>query len=189
VLNGGSDSCSNTHSSQIDDIARYADPTTWNVVVITAGINSTNWVDVVKDLTRDTAFSLTDAGDEVACEVAVTERWNLDARRSDITAGSSAIVDAIEDRTNASLYWASYFAIDGSLLAPGWSPIGPECSGEMRYALGELHSAIRAGLDADVAWIDIDDMHVPTQMWAGWPHPSAEGHREIGLAVAEAIIS
>ncbi len=188
VLNGGSDSCSATHGSQIEAIAQAAAPTTWNIVVMTAGINSTNWVDVVKDLTRDTAFSLKDSGDKEACEVAVTRRWNLDSRRSDITAGTAAIVDAIETRTNASVYWASYFAIDGSLLAPGWSPIGPECEDEMRYALGELHGAIQAGLDGEVTWVDLDAMHVPTQMWAGWPHPSVEGHREIGLTIAEAIV-
>lgn len=187
VINGGSDSCSRSHPSQVADIEKYADPTTWNVVVVTAGINSTNWVDVVKGLTRDTAFSLTDSGDKVVCEVAVTQHWNLNARRPDITSGASAIVNAIETRTNASVFWTSYFAVDGSLLAPGWSPIGPECEDEMRYALGELHGAIRAGLDPSVTWVDLADMHVPTQMWAGWPHPSVEGHREIGLAVAEAI--
>ena len=38
VIDGGSDSCSKVYPSQIDDIERYADPTTWNVVVVTAGI-------------------------------------------------------------------------------------------------------------------------------------------------------
>jgi hypothetical protein len=188
VLNGGSDSCSDTHPSQIEDIARYTVPGSWNVVVMTAGINSTNWVDVVKELTKDTAFSFTNAGDKLACEVAVTERWNLVDRRADITASTSAIVQAIENRTNAAVYWASYFAIDGSTIAPGWSPIGPECADEMAYALGELHGAIRAGLDTSVTWIDVADQHVPTQSWAGWPHPSRAGHQAIGRAVAAAIV-
>ena len=154
---------------------------------MTAGINSTNWVDVVKELTKDTAFSLTDSGDKVACDVAMTERWDLEGRRGDITAESAAIAKAIDERTNASVFWASYFAIDGSTIAPGWSPIGSECADEMRDALGSLHGAIQAGLGNDVTWVDIADLHVPTQTWAGWPHPNPEGHREIGLAVAEAI--
>jgi hypothetical protein len=188
VLNGGSDSCSDTHPSQIEDIARYTEAGSWNVVVMTAGINSTNWVDVVKELTRDTVFSFTDAGDKLACEAAVTERWDLVDRRADITESTSAIVEALASRTNAAMYWASYFAIDGSTIAPGWSPIGPECADEMAYALGELHGAIRAGLDTSVTWVDVADQHVPTQGWAGWPHPSRDGHQAIGQAVAAAII-
>ncbi len=188
VLNGGSDSCSDSHPSQIEDIARYTQPGSWNVVVITAGINSTNWVDVVKELTKDTLFSFTNAGDKLACEVAVTDRWDLVDRQAEITASTSAIIEAIERRTNAAVYWASYFAIDGSTIAPGWSPIGPECADEMAYALGELHDAIRAGLGVGVRWIDVADQHVATQQWAGWPHPSREGHEAIGRAVAAAII-
>ena len=188
VLDGGTDSCSDWHRSQVDDVVSNTDPTTWNIVVMTAGINSTNWVDVVKDLTKDTAFSLTDSGDRLVCESAVTEHWDLEERREEITARTAEVIEAIDDQTNASVFWTSYFAIDGSTIAPGWSPIGPECAGEMGYALGELHTAIRAGLDHDVTWVDVADVHVSTQMWAGWPHPNPEGHRAIGLAVAEAIV-
>ncbi len=188
VLNGGADSCSESHPSQVDDIVRYTDPTSWNVVVMTAGINSTNWVDVVKELTKDTAFSFTDSGDKLVCEAAVKDHWNLESERDGITARTADVVDAIGTRTNASVFWTGYFSIDGSLLAPGWSPIGPECADEMGYALGELHSAIRTGLDSEVTWVDVEDLTVSTQMWAGWPHPNPEGHRAIGLAVAEAIV-
>ena len=187
VLNGGSDSCSESHPSQIEDVERVTDPTTWNVVVVTAGINSTNWVDVVKELTKDTAFSFTKSGDRAACEVAMTEHWNLDGKRNDITAATSEIVEALDARTNASVFWASYFAIDGSTIAPGWAPIGPECADEMADALGALHGAIQAGLNEAVTWIDIADLDVSTQMWAGWPHPNRAGHESIGLAVASAI--
>lgn len=188
VLNGGSDSCSDSHPSQVDEIARYTDQTTWNVVVMTAGINSTNWADVVKELTKDTVFSLTDSGDKRICEAAVTDHWNLEAQRGAITARTADVVEAITTRTNAAVFWTGYFSIDGSFIAPGWSPIGPECADEMDYALGELHTAIQAGLDRDVTWVDVEDVPVPTQMWAGWPHPNPEGHRAIGLAVAEAIV-
>ena len=188
VLNGGSDSCSDSHPSQVEDVVKVSDPTTWNIVVVTAGINSTNWVDVVKELTKDTAISLTDSGDKLVCEEAVTEHWNLAVRRSDITARTAEVVEAIGTRTNASIYWTSYFSIDGSTLASGWSPIGSECADEMGYALGALHAAIQAGLEREVTWVDVESVSVSTQMWAGWPHPNSEGHRAIGLAVAEAIV-
>lgn len=187
VLNGGSDSCSDSHPSQIDDIERLTDPETWNVVVMTAGINSTNWVDVVKELTKDTAFSFTKSGDRAACEVAMTEHWDLDGKRTDITSTTSSIVEALDARSNASVVWTSYFAIDGSTIAPGWAPIGPECADEMADALAALHGAIQSGLDEDVTWVDVTDLDVATQMWAGWPHPNREGHEAIGLAVASAI--
>ena len=87
------------------------------------------------------------------------------------------------------MFWTSYFSIDGSTIAPGWSPIGSECADEMGYALGELHAAIHAGLDRNVTWVDVEDVSVATQVWAGWPHPNPEGHRAIGLARGEAIVA
>ena len=47
---------------------------------------------------------------------------------------------------------------------------------------------IQAGLDQDVTWVDIDDLQVATQMWAGWPHPNPEGHSAIGSEIADVIV-
>ena len=189
VLSGGSDSCSESYPSQVDEIDRIADPNTWNVVVMTAGINSTNWVDVITDLTRGTAFSFTDSGDKKVCQQAVSTKWNLNDRRGFITDVTEDIVEQIGERTNASLYWTSYYQLAGTRFAPLWSPIGPECEDEMNLALSELHGAIRAGLDDDVAWVDLGSRRVDTQQWAGWPHPNTEGHEAIGTTVAAAINS
>jgi hypothetical protein len=87
------------------------------------------------------------------------------------------------------VFWTSHFSVDGSTIAPGWSPIGPECADEMDGALGELHGAIQAGLDRNVTWIDVEDVFVATQMWAGWPHPNPGGHRAIGPKMGEAIVA
>ncbi len=187
VLNGGSDSCSASHPSQIDDIDRLADPSTWNIVVMTAGINSTNWVDVIANLTKDTLFSLTDAGDKKVCQRAVSQDWNLDARRGFITDTTDRIVNEISDRTNASVYWTSYYQLAGTRFAPLWSPVGGECEDEMNLALGQLHQAITAGLSPDVTWVDLGQDAVTTQKWAGWPHPNREGHTVIGDEIAAAI--
>ena len=97
------------------------------------------------------------------------------------------IVEQISDRTNASLYWTSYYQLAGTRFAPLWSPIGPECEDEMNVALADLHGAIRAGLSDDVAWIDLGSRQVDTQQWAGWPHPNTEGHAAIGAMVADAV--
>jgi hypothetical protein len=63
------------------------------------------------------------------------------------------------------VFWTSYLSIDGSTIAPGWSPIGSECADEMGYALGELHAAIQAGLDRNVTWVDVED--IPWQRRCG----------------------
>jgi hypothetical protein len=187
VLGGGSDSCSAGHPSQVDDIARLADPSTWNIVVMTAGINSTNWVDVITGLTRDTLFSLTDSGDKKACQRAVNEEWDLDERREFITDTASRIVDEITSRTNADVYWTSYYQLAGTRFAPLWSPVGGECEDEMNLALDQLHEAIRAGLTGDVVWVDLGGQTITTQKWAGWPHPNPEGHVAIGTTIASSI--
>lgn len=187
VLNGGSDSCSESYPSQVDEIDRIADPSTWNIVVMTAGINSTNWVDVITDLTKGTAFSLTNSGDKKVCQQAVSTKWNLNDRRQFITEVTEDIVEQIGERTNASLYWTSYYQLAGTRFAPLWSPIGPECEDEMNLALDELHGAIRSGLSSDVAWVDLASSRVDTQQWAGWPHPNTEGHAAIGATVASAV--
>ena len=58
----------------------------------------------------------------------------------------------------------------------------------MNDALGQLHTAIRAGLSDDVTWVDLGSEPVPLQKWAGWPHPNPEGHAAIGTEVARAIV-
>lgn len=189
VMQGGSDSCSDGYPSQVDSIAELTDPGTWNVVVITAGINSTNWVDVVTELTKDTAFSLFDSGDKKACQSAVAEDWDFDHKASHITSTTAQVVENLSSKTNASLYWTSYYQLAGTKLVGGWSPIGPECEDEMNDALGQLHNAIRAGLTDDVTWVDLGRTDVSLQQWAGWPHPNPEGHAVIGSQIADAIVS
>ncbi|GMR02341.1 MAG: hypothetical protein BMS9Abin20_0673 [Acidimicrobiia bacterium] len=187
MLNGGSDSCGVGYRAQVDQIEALASDDTWNIVVITAGINSTNWTDVVVDLTKGTVLSLTERGDTDVCRIAVRDRWDIGQRRSFITSGTAEVTETLSATTNAQVYWTSYYDITDTELAPFWRPVGSECADEMGYALSELHSALRAGLSDDVTWVDID-RSVTTQRWAGWPHPNTEGHRRIGLEIAQAIV-
>jgi hypothetical protein len=186
MLSGGPDSCGTTHEAQVDQIEDLADDESWSIVVITAGINSTNWTDVIVDLTKDTAFSFTEAGDRAACDLALHDKWNIGARSASITQNTRSTVDALSTSTNAQLFWTGYYDITGTELAPFWTPIGNECQAEMAEAIEGLHSALQAGLSSDVTWVEIDD-DVATQLWAGWPHPNEQGHITIGRAVAEAV--
>jgi hypothetical protein len=187
MVGGGVDSCGDSHGSQIDAIDAAADETTWNIVVVTAGINSTNWSNVIVDLTKNTAFSLTERGDKGWCDVGVTERWNIVERAVSITTAVRGISSTLRADTNADVFWTSYYPITNTRLAPGWTPIGSECEEEMTVAMNRLHSTIRVGLHSSVTWVDVDDIAVPTQSWAGWPHPNPDGHRIIGEQVAAAI--
>jgi hypothetical protein len=186
MLSGGSDSCGTRHEAQTDQIKDLADPKSWNVVVITAGINSTNWTDVIVGLTKDTALSFSAGGDRAACDLALHEKWNIGEKSDSITTYTRSTVEALTSQTNADIVWTGYHSITGTELAPFWAPIGDECASEMAEATDELHSALQAGLTSDVTWVAIDG-DVATQSWAGWPHPSAQGHATIGLTIAEAI--
>jgi len=123
---------------------------------------------------------------ERACDLALHSNWNLEARRASITRDISSIAGSLGRSTNARVFWTGYYDITGAELAPRWSPIGSECEGELDRAMGELHTAIRAGLGDDITWVDIDK-DIATQSWAGWPHPNAEGHETIGSMIATAI--
>jgi hypothetical protein len=186
MLNGGSDSCGVSHESQVTQIQELVDGSSWSIVTITAGINSTNWTDVVLGLTKDTALSFTRSGDQQACDLALQRKWNIDDRVSSIEAGTRKIVNLLTATTNASVLWTGYYDITNTKLAPFWVPIGEECSSEMSEAMGILHGALRAGLTSDVTWVDING-DVATQSWAGWPHPNAAGHDAIAGSVLEAL--
>ncbi|MEN8235276.1 MAG: hypothetical protein ABFR89_10185 [Actinomycetota bacterium] len=187
MLNGGLDSCSQSHPSQIGGVVSLANPETWNVVVITAGINSTNWTDVIAELVMNTTFSLTEDGDQGWCRVAVDDHWNLAQRTGHVTDAVRSVVETLHSQTNAAVHWTSYYPIGGTKLAPGWTPIGAECAPEMSVALDRLHGAILSGLGEDAAWIDVSDGAIETQPWAGWPHPDRTGHVSLGERIARAI--
>lgn len=188
MVDGGSDSCGVSHASQVDQIRALASPDTWNIVAITAGINSTNWTDVIVELTADATFSFTAGGDKDICGSAVRNTWNIETNRAAVTQTTAAVSAAISEGTNAQVLWTGYYDITDTELAPLYRPITGACSAEMVYALDTLHGALRAGLADAVTWVDIDT-GIATQMWAGWPHPSAHGQATIAHRIALALNS
>jgi hypothetical protein len=186
VLSGGVDSCGRSHPSQLDQIAVLAPEGAWNIVIMTAGINSTNWADVIVELTRRTVFSFTENGDRRACDLALNGSWNIESRRESITRISSILTESLSTNTNARVFWTGYYDITDTELAPMWSPIGRVCEAHVDHAMDDMHDAIRSGLSNDTTWVDIDK-GIATQSWAGWPHPNVEGHDRIGRAIAESI--
>ena len=187
MVDGGTDSCGVTHPSQLDAIVRASDPRTWNIVVTTGAINSTNWGDVMTNLTKETTFAFSGSADRSWCEQGVNQRWNVAEKASQISNRVAEISRMLVDQTNADLYWTSYYTVTGSKLFPGWVPIPHDCAEPMALALDTLHETIRSGLASDVHWVDIDRSPIGIQGWGGWPHPNANGQVVIGQAVADAI--
>jgi len=188
MVDGGADSCGVSHQSQVDQIRAIASPDTWNVVAITAGINSTNWTDVIVELTADATFSFTAAGDRDVCDAAVRNVWNIEAKRASVTQTTAVVSSAITQNTNAQVLWTGYYDITDTEFAPLFRPITGACSDGMSYALNTLHSALRAGLADGVRWVDIDG-EIATQKWAGWPHPSPQGQATIAHQIDLALDS
>jgi hypothetical protein len=185
---GGSDSCGVSHEAQVAEIQQLVDAASWNIVVITAGINSTNWTDVIVGLTRDTAISVTRDGDRRACDLALRDKWNMRERTATIETGTRRTARVLTSMTNAAIFWTGYYDITGTEIAPLWAPIGDECSAEMAEAMEELHHGLKAGLTSDVTWVDIN-RDIATQSWAGWPHPNTAGHTTIGRVIAGVVLA
>jgi hypothetical protein len=188
MVDGGSDSCGVAHESQVDQIRSLAAADTWNVVAITAGINSTNWTDVIVELIPDATFSFSSGGDRDVCRSAVNDTWNLEANRASVSETTGIVSRAITEATNAQVLWTGYYDITDTELAPLYRPITGACSNEMASALDALHDALRAGLADGVRWVDIDS-GISTQKWAGWPHPSPQGQATIAHRIAVALNS
>lgn len=186
---GGQDPCGASYSSQLEDVVDFADPSTWNVVVVTAGINSTNWGDVITSLTGQHAMSFSFNGDKDRCARAISEDWNLADRSSSIADQVGELAQHLIERTNADVYWTSYYDVTGHRIIGSFSPIGPGCTDEMRSALALLHATLTAELPVEVTWVDLGEASVPLQAWGGWPHPDGDGHRVIGAVVAETVVA
>lgn len=187
MVNGGTDSCGTEHPSQVDSIVKASDPDTWNIVVTTGAINSTNWGDVMVNLTKETTLSFSRSDDAAWCEKGVNQKWNVAEKSGQIATRVAQISRTLVEETNADLYWTSYYTVTGSRIFANWTPIPNDCAGSMATALDTLHTTIRSGLSSDVQWIDIDGSPIGIQGWGGWPHPNGDGQIVIGHAVAKAI--
>ncbi len=182
----GQDSCGKTHEAQNTQIINYTKQNTWTIIVITNGINTTNWVDIITQLTTDTALSIQDSGDHKACVNAINN-WNLETKQEKLQQDIQTSEQQLAD-TNAHIYWTSYYNITGTKIAPLWTPIGTECATEMEDAMSRLHNMIQTSLATTSTWIDLTQTPIETQTWAGWPHPNQQTHQTIGTIIAADII-
>ena len=170
VVDGGKDACGRSSGYAPLTKAKQllaANKNSWNRVVISAGINDTNWMDVAGkiiglQLLQEYLHSLTPAlpGDlaEGDCRSVITGQWN--GWRADIKAGLvqgvRRIVSGLRSAdASVAVTWIGYFNMSGTgtnqLRAKPYMPA--TCDRPMQEAIRGLNDTIRGGLPGDVTYI------------------------------------
>jgi hypothetical protein len=202
VLAGGTDYCGRRQVAPIRQAteALRAHRGSWNQVIVSAGIDDTNWGNIpgpiaesilVKALLRQYAnaftASLRQSFDTSVCSTAMQAWSGYNSRVGDaITANIREIVKDLHDGGNsggdqaAVISWSSYYDISGT------GPLDSACHDGIVAAMDRLSKVTRAGLASDVRWIDINtvmDRHGALMQpfintprlfnyyQGGWPHP------------------
>lgn len=212
VLDGsGVDACTDTYqaggqgtSSPIIDAVNELNghDGSWNRVVITAGVDDTNWYDLLKTTGLDSLMSTDWVYGDAQCRGDVGTKWSgwSGSVADQTTSNARHIMDWLTGTgQDVKVFWISYYNIAGTgAPAPG------SCAGAFNEAMGTLHSHIRANLDSNsYTWIDvsaamngrgdrIQDWYLTDTLDAlallngphtGWPHPDTNGVRAISDSI------
>ncbi len=171
VLEGGLTACqSNITTPPISQAVATlkGNPGTWNRVVISAGVNDTNWGDVAKsvvsfeiakeiDPTNISRSPLT----EDECGAIIASQWNGTSQTvtSSMSQGIARIVAGLHTADpGAAITWLGYYNMagtGGNLVHP--NPYMPTtCQNPVRQSLDELNGTIQAALPGDVQMVPTD---------------------------------
>ena len=146
----------------------------WNRVVVSAGINDTNWGGMViptMALAGRSSWLFTGAGqlffggliDSAGCQAAA-QTWDFESKRDQIRNNVTMIKNGLHDADPAAkIAWNAYFNIAGTGIMPG------NCSSAITGGLSRLRDEINVGLRAggDVATL-IDNTNLPGYMIQPW---------------------
>ncbi|MCC7078258.1 MAG: hypothetical protein IT198_14140 [Acidimicrobiia bacterium] len=210
VIFGGRDACGGYYpdgtSPVLDAGARLGEHQgSWNRVIITAGIDDTNWGDVLADIAVSSWSWLVPGGlptynaNMCGANVAAWDGW-AENIASSISDGAGIIVSQLQV-PGTRVVWVGYFNLAGTGPAPA------SCSNAIRNATTALHTAIRDELNsATYTWVDVgtpmDSRSDRIQPWyyledlveqlrcsaefsadctnpPGWPHPNTNGAQAI----------
>ena len=205
IIGGGPDTCSHTPDTPPLAQARglllknttSKNAASWNQVVITAGVNDTNWAAADGPIPKAVDAVVPDT-----CRGAVEQWSGYDPGvLTGITQRVNAIYRGLTDAQNgvaigADIHWVGYYDISKTFPL-----LNPDCVEPIEDALTLLNSAIQSGLPpGDVDWVPANDvMHqnsslmqnlvglgpnwVPEQQ--GWPHPNSSGSCAIAKLFAK----
>ncbi|MDB5178164.1 MAG: SMP-30/Gluconolaconase/LRE-like region family protein [Patescibacteria group bacterium] len=179
VIDGGTNACQEgvitKPLADAKDILGGSD--SWNRIVISAGIDDTNWdsavrqvigVQVASDIASQFITSFLHLPGvnispmkEDACRALIKGAWNgrTASVQSSITSGASQITSGLHSTDpTAKITWLGYYNIAGTgtneLRSTPYFPEG--CSNPVSESMVVVHNAIRSGLPADVHFVSAD---------------------------------
>lgn len=222
VLDGGTDACgvryvgSGRTTAPITDgqqdlnaSVRITGQESWNRVVITAGINDTNWISTVKKAILSSALIPSSLLQNATCSTVLWAAWSGYNRSIDNTIAANAYRILMDLDTaqlggdpDAQISWLGYYNMAGTGLLPAG------CASAVQQAVNQVDAAIRYGLGAtgrSYSWIDPDSVmhmradriqqfYLPEDVCflnlgcktnpPGWPHPNSAGAQAIAALIS-----
>ena len=202
VISGGQlDACGMTPTfsgSPLSDAATLlkAHAGSWNHVVITAGIDDTNWVATL-GIVLENQTALGPSYLASSCNTDIQTNWSgyNTSVETAMTANTAKIASTLHTADpDLSLDWLSYYNIGGT------GPLSSVCNNAVATADSQMTQTLTAGLTSSGVpynWISsaaLDNQAASIQSWyttdtfelgshAGWPHPNSTGASTLGDAV------
>jgi hypothetical protein len=195
MLNGGRDACGQRRKAEITEVTSKLtnNAGSWNWVLGTAGINDTNWGQVLTDILVANIQGKIQTAEQ--CE-AYTAKWDFAERKDDLLARLQEIAVrlAAADPTATRRLLGYYNVADTGTLT---ARVPAACSSPIGTAVGQLHDVQRQAVTpTGTAWLDteptlgsrdhlLQDLVLSDAIFkkSGWPHPNEDGHLALGELV------
>jgi hypothetical protein len=200
MQSGGGDACGNVQPASLfqatAQLMTYAG--SWNQVLISAGIDDTNWGSVIGTVVSHSDVGLNPLYGAKSCKQDL-KAWsgNTAAVQTSVTQGVASVVQALKAADPSFwLDWIGYYNIAGTGLPGIGAPVVKSaCQGAIKSANAVLAAAIQRGLPGQqYQWIDSDkvlhmndpdlqgiyasdifDQVIANPSVIGWPHPNQAG--------------
>jgi len=182
VLNGGTDACGHSgipSPAVAASAALHANAGTpavgsWNRVVITGGIDQTNWGQVLTTIATNTAANKATYSSAAACASYIKSNWDgYSPGASSITTDTQQLLSLLQSPSSgdpsATITWQSYYNVAGSgqvfafpagVRVPSKlakQPVVPQaCQAGVAAALQQLNNLIVAGLNDPSEFVSIE---------------------------------
>jgi len=200
VITGGQDACGASWSSTLQTAAAtlHQHAGSWNRIVVTAGVDDTNWTEVVSDVAADSWAGANPFYSLSSCQNSVDgwTGWSSSVRTTitdNVAFISQYLLGSAHGDPTARLTWLSYYDIAGT------GPTPAICADPFDTARQMLDITIQNGLkDVPHVWVDVNAIIggrgdllqgfyatdvPPFTVLPGWPHPNTDG----AIAIADQL--
>jgi len=205
IHGGGADACGSTYSPDNPSASPLGDASnrlqsnagSWNRIVVTGGIDDTNWVDVLSAILKKSALGTKRRYKASDCEADLSgwNGWGTQGSQiaRDVTTIAGELTLAGLGDPSARLEWLSYYNIAGTGPAP------LVCKNAFTRAMNALSGEVRLGLSKrrPYVWVNtgpalsmradrLQPFFVDTDTIGGnpgWPHPNSVGAQALASLV------